>query len=302
MMICGQLALVLFIEVYIEYHQLQSLQVPTFPEGTTPWIRIATDNQGLIDRIKTGLDSKVIFAGAALAPECDIVHEILLITRRLPIPLVWEHVKGHQDAKKKWYELTWMETLNVRADYHATEGLENARSPPYIIQTIPSSKVALRIDATDITSHYASHLRKAASRPAIIQRVAKHYGWTEAQFDMIDWKAHHGAIQKLRFADRKFVIKFIHQSLPMGAIFHIIDPSQAVTCSSCKMQPESETHLYRCKTRHKAMLDGFLNATLPTFLEDNHTCPELAYTLMEALNCDLDDYSYPQFKNRHGAN
>jgi hypothetical protein len=196
--------------------------------------------------------------GKGNTPEYDIVHEILLITRRLPIPLVWEHVKGHQDEKKQWYKLTWMETLNARADYHATEGQENAGPPPHTIQTIPSSKVVLRIAATDITSHYASHLRKAASRPAIIQRVAKHYGWTEAQFDMIDWKAHHGgAIQKLRFADRKFVIKFIHQSLPMGAIFHKIDPSQAFTCSSCKMQPESETHRYRCKTRHTAMLDGF---------------------------------------------
>jgi hypothetical protein len=50
------------------------------------------------------------------------------------------------------------------------------------------------------------------------------------------------------------------------------------------------------------MLGGFLNTTLPNFLEANHMCPALAYTLMEALNCDLDDYSYPQFKNRHGAN
>jgi hypothetical protein len=35
-----------------------------------------------------------------------------------------EHVKGHQDEKRQWYELTQMESLNVRADSHATSGAD----------------------------------------------------------------------------------------------------------------------------------------------------------------------------------
>jgi hypothetical protein len=197
-----------------------------------------------------------------------------------------------------------METLNVRADKHATSNLAQVSDPDRKICMIPSSKVTLRIHKTaDITSHYATHLRKAATRPAMLRRAYKHYGWIPALFAMIDWKApHHGALRKLRFNEKKFVTKFIHQSLPMGEVFHKIDPSQAVTCSSCKVHAESETHLYRCPTRQAAMEDIFLDETLCTFLEANHTSPVLAYTLLEALYCDLHESRYPQFRKRHGAN
>jgi hypothetical protein len=44
----GQLALVMFLELYAEYHNLNDIPISL----TEPWIRIATDNQGLITRIK----------------------------------------------------------------------------------------------------------------------------------------------------------------------------------------------------------------------------------------------------------
>jgi hypothetical protein len=118
----GQLALLVFLETYTTYYQLQNIPPPQ-SSPSEPWIRIATDNQGLITRIKEALASPTKFAGAGLASEYDVVNEIVEITRRLPIPLVWEHVKGHQDARKKWYELNSMEKLNVQADKHATTGL-----------------------------------------------------------------------------------------------------------------------------------------------------------------------------------
>jgi hypothetical protein len=95
----GQLALLVFLETFFEYCQLHDLPIP--PQAPLdPWLRIATDNQGLINRIRSGLAATVAFAGAALTSEYNFVHEIIAITRRLPIPLVWEHVKGHQDAQK----------------------------------------------------------------------------------------------------------------------------------------------------------------------------------------------------------
>jgi hypothetical protein len=88
----GQLALLIFHEVYLEYHQLHDFP-PPFSSESKPWIRIATDNQGLITRIKAGLATMTVFAGAGLCPEYDIVNKILACTRHLPIPLAWEHVK-----------------------------------------------------------------------------------------------------------------------------------------------------------------------------------------------------------------
>jgi hypothetical protein len=125
---------------------------------------------------------------------------------------------------------------------------------------------------------------------------------TESQFEMVDWKAHHGAMQKLQYRDRKFILKFIHQSLPMGTVHHKIDPTQSLTCSTCKRHQESETYLYRCPVRRVAIEDFYLEHTLQEFLEDTHTCPQLVYTLLEALYCDPDDARYPKFGDLHGAN
>ena len=60
-------------------------------------------------------------------------------------------------------------------------------------------------------------------------------------------------------------------------------------CSSCKVQPESDTDLSHCPTCRTAM-EAFLKETLQSFLQANHTCSWLAYTLLEALySSNLDD-------------
>ena len=139
-----------------------------------------------------------------------------------------------------------MEKLHMRVDAHAnTDRLDIPGDPQAAITIIPSSKIGLRIDQTDITSRYATHLRKAATKPAMMTRFRKHYGWDAKDAESVDWKAHHDAIHKLRDAVKKFKTKFFHQVLLMGAVFHKIDPTQSITCSSCKVHPECEAHLYQ---------------------------------------------------------
>lgn len=104
---------------------------------------------------------------------------------------------------------------------------------------------------------------KAAFRPdMILQRVSKNYGWTPTQFDMIDWKAHHGKVSNSSKDDRW--------------VFHNIEPSQSITCNS---------YIYRCPARW----DRFLRTTLGKLLQSNHTCPQLAHTLLESPYYYLQD-------------
>ena len=137
-----------------------------------------------------------------------------------------------------------METLqNVRADVHATDGLDIPSNPQTTITLIPSSKIGLRINQTDITSKYATHLRKAVTKPEMMTLFQTHYGWDATDVGSVDWKAHHGAIQK------QFITKFIHQVLQMGAVYHKIDQTQSITCSSCKVHPKCKARLYQCPVR-----------------------------------------------------
>jgi hypothetical protein len=288
----GKLSLLVFLEVYIACYGLHDVSTPISLPDTKPWLRIATDNDGLISRITTA------FAGAALCSEYDVVHEIVEIERRLLFRLQWEHVLGHQDQKKKWHELTWMETLNARADAHATAGLNVPGAPATIAPLMPSSEVALRMDRIDITSKRATHLRKAATKPAMLNLFHIHCGWNLLDVDSIDWKAHHGALGKLTCSGKKFATKFIFQLLPMGKTHHKIDPAQSVTCSSCKVHPECEAHLCQCPAR-RIVIEAFLQEDLGQFLEDNHTCPALAHMLLDPLHSEVLGDT-PTFQRRHG--
>jgi hypothetical protein len=93
--------------------------------------------------------------------------------------------------------LTWMETLNVHANHHATDGLHLMGAPSTLTTLIPLSNNALQINQTYITAKYTTHLRKAPTAPAMLKRVQKHYAWDATYFYSIDWQVHHGAKQKL---------------------------------------------------------------------------------------------------------
>jgi hypothetical protein len=83
----------------------------------------------------------------------------------IPMPFSSHPVRGKQDAdKQKWHELlSWMEALNARADYHATDCLDRTS--------------LARINQTDMTSEHATHLRKAVARSIMIKSfLKKHYG------------------------------------------------------------------------------------------------------------------------------
>jgi hypothetical protein len=65
----GQLAILVFIKVNLDYDQLHDVQLPQFHAAADPWLRIATDNQGLIAHVRMGVATKTVFAGAALSPK-----------------------------------------------------------------------------------------------------------------------------------------------------------------------------------------------------------------------------------------
>jgi hypothetical protein len=198
-----------------------------------------------------------------------------------------------------------METLHVRADRQTSSRLRMGHQHTHtqLISMIPSSKIALHINNTNISSYYVTHLRKATTHPAILKHYIKHYGWNTTQSETIDWKVHHGAIHKIWFTEKKCIAKCIHQSLTMSKVFHKIDPSQKITCRSCKLHPELESQLYHCPTLQATMEDILFHVTLHNFYQDNYTCLKLTHTLLDTLYCNPNDTQYPKFCHcQHGAN
>jgi hypothetical protein len=143
-----------------------------------------------------------------------------------------------------------MEQLNILSDALATQGLTRATARR-LSPCLPESIVELRVQSTTITSHYATHLRKAAGSKDFFQWFRTNYQWDADTLKLVDWDAHLAAIQKLAFAEKLFVTKFNFQWLPTGKQQQKIDPAQPTPCPSCRSLEvnETETHLYQCPQR-----------------------------------------------------
>jgi hypothetical protein len=162
----SHLSLFVFLRAFITFYRPTVYQPPSIVETVRPqqrpWIRAAMDNQGLIKRLAQALQrSSYPFPSDALRAEYDVIISITSIVQSLPLPIQWEHVKGHQDAVVPKDELTCMEQLNILADALATQELTRATARR-LSPCLPESIVELQVQSTTITSHYATYLRKAA--------------------------------------------------------------------------------------------------------------------------------------------
>jgi hypothetical protein len=216
----SHLSLFVFLQAFLSFHR--PIVHRPLPDTDTalprqrPWIRAATDNQGLLKRMAQALERiSYPFPSDAFRAEYDVIVGLTTIIQSLPFTIHWEHVKGHQDEVVPVDQLTRMEQLNILADELATHGLAistEERLCPFIIPSI----VELRVNYTTITSHYATHLQQAAGSESLFKWSTDTYEWDTRLINMVDWEAHHAAIQKLTFAEKRFILKFNTQWLPTG--------------------------------------------------------------------------------------
>jgi hypothetical protein len=76
--------------------------------------------------------------------------------------------------------------------------------------------MSLSVGNHTITHHIPTQLRTFAGLPGIRAHFTERHQWeTPAIFDLIDWPLHHAATLSNSFLKRLFVIKWIHNLLPL---------------------------------------------------------------------------------------
>jgi hypothetical protein len=115
--------------------------------ATSPFTgTFATDNTGLIARIKSQRALKYPVPNATFKPDWDVVQAIVETMHSFFVEATFEHVRGHQDNKIPFSELPLLAKLNVEADcYAGTHRDLNGRHHP-IISLSATRPVALDID------------------------------------------------------------------------------------------------------------------------------------------------------------
>jgi hypothetical protein len=80
---------------------------------------LSTDNEGLLTRIEDSLKKRYKCPNDALAPDWDLVEEIVNTIALLPRAPRFSHIKGHQEDDIPFAELLLVAQLNVDADCYA---------------------------------------------------------------------------------------------------------------------------------------------------------------------------------------
>ena len=111
------------------------------------------------------------------------------------------------------------------------------------------------------------------------EHMCTKFGWTTAVHNTIDWQRHGSNLTRLDFYRHRFIVKLIHERLPLqGEPFY---PSTSTTCPCCNSAEESHHHFLNCKHNQEPWND--LLPSLTTAYNKFHVDPILSILINLSL-------------------
>ena len=222
---------------------------------------VATDNQSLLDTLfghdeirrererdepANLSESKIILD--CLAPDWDVVIKIQDALNKLP-HIKLEHVKGHQDRDRQYYELDEMGQLIVDADAKARAYQDAHGAARPLVPMMTSTRAHLVGPHGTITGNYADYLRYQATAPSLRAYILKKYSWSEPIMSTINWEAHRLALGRM-FKRRTHYTKLVFDILPTTSLLNKYDNGRR-RCPSCNAPHEDRDHVLRCRSSRR---------------------------------------------------
>ena len=242
----GMLAMLCFLQRLAEY----TMYHETWQQGI-----IATDSLSLVETIQgvqrdaqgneIEIADRYIHQLDPLCPEWDIVVNIVRRKLHLLPDLTLQHVRGHQDRRIQYHNLTLLAQLNVDADRKANQfQAEHGEERP-IVLIAEDVGVHLVTPRGTITSRYASAIRHQSSYEPLLKHIQERNHWRAHTPSQVNWPAHGAALRK-RQKRRPHFIKLVQGILPTNHSVHRNDPSRR-GCPICSHKDETWMHIPRCK-------------------------------------------------------
>ena len=107
---------------------------------------------------------------------------------------------------------------------------------------------SLHLQSGTTTTNYRSALHKAASMDTIQCYIQNKNKWTDAEFASINWVAHGCSVCRF-YHKKQFIVKFVHEWLPLGRLTSKYKHHHLLTCPTCSHAIEDGDHFLRC-TEH----------------------------------------------------
>jgi hypothetical protein len=184
---------------------------------TNKIIAMYSDNMSLIQRISWHHTRIVVTPKKVSAADYDTEKAITSTIDYLEEKNIFikvQHVKGHQDKKRKKTELPKEAQMNIEANKEATIALEtHLHKQEY--NPLPETRAILYKQKQPVTSKEAKTLRRAYLSQGLLQHMKQRENWkSESTADKICWTAHQRALQRMNPTDKTRLHKFIHSWLP----------------------------------------------------------------------------------------
>jgi len=212
----------------------------------------------------------------------DVVNEINHTLQEMTFPVFVEWIKGHQDDKKPYHELTLLAQLNVDADRAAGEFQDQHGHPRPQAIRFPHNPAQLTISNGTITHAYKSRLRDSVSEKPLRDHIKERTKWSDSTMSTVDWKAHGRALNR-HSEIRCNLVKLVHDILPTNALVAKYHPGdREKKCPSCSAISEDRDHVIRCPSR-QAWRSQFL-VKIRKICDRHHTKPNLQQLLLDGIS------------------
>ncbi len=190
-----------------------------------------------------------------------------------------QHVRGHQDDDTAYVDLPLPAQLNVDADLLASEYEFKMSQCPTRVPLITGNTVQLHHRGRTITSNLKRTVRRLATEPALINYIEKKNSWDNGEFSLVDWDSHGVSLQK-HYHIKHFIVKFVHDWLPVGKLIARYGQFFQAKCPSCDYAEEDRSHFLLCPSRPWVPL---LIRDIRGFCSRFPTRPALQQILIEGL-------------------
>ena len=214
-------------------------------------------------------------------PDWDVLQQIISSLPLFPLLPGIRFVQGHQDKDRPYTTLSLPTQLNVDTDHLAGSYAPRPNKNPTIITMIAGSAVSLHLLSRTITTKYRSALCKAASTDPIQHYIQNKNKWNDNEFASINWIAHGRSVRRF-YHKKQFIVKFIHEWLPLGRLTSKYKKHHHPTCPTCSHDIKDGDHLLCCTECLQWTSDMF--HALHNYFNKTPTWPFLGNVLLTSLS------------------
>ena len=250
-------------------------------------LRLYTDSESLITTIHKRLEWLVEFPYSTMSADWDLQQSISSSLRLFDRMPHIQHVKGHQDDAHDYTTLPLPSQLNIDADGLASSYTYPSNVSSTLAPLVTGSRAILHCQDGTITSKYRSILRRLSTFERSSHYLCNKFNWSNETFNSVDWVAHGRAINA-NFPLRHFIIKYIHDWLPLGHLRSRYASFYQDSCPLCPTTLETWSHFLRCPHRQWSVT---LFSDLDKLWNSLHADPTITLLLSECLRSWLQDTS-----------